>query len=830
MQIAHKTLLPTFQTGGRRLWLGIFLFVVFVLASQIAPLMSPSYIWDDLVWQWTFSKDGTGRLFGLLTEVGHPAFWPFLDAAYRYFGAHATLPTSLISTAFHLLNAIILMRLLSLAGASRTQAFFVFLLYLLSPYYFNRGTVSHYFYDIFMCFFLGSVYLGVPNDRKTPTRTVIAVCAQILSFGLPTLVMLEPLRLFVYWMQCKGDHAKLLRSISLFWFVAVVCSVCSFFLFKPSGYYEGYNELKVDPGHIWVGLHSLIAYVPSLLRYHATNIKSVLLTPHDWPIIVGFLTLSIYVAWCSLKNFNDTSVRPYSLFLLAFGFFLMVSGGVPYILAGRAPIPWDFNSRLFYVSGIGLVITLAAAMVLIPSVRLRALVIGVMVCFFMVSNLGQAKAYLYDHSIRQAMLHGFEKNHWITTQSADKKNKDVFVVLTSEPELADIFFQYRSITPVEFSVPLNISRPISDGRRFIYYYGSRNFIPPDLFLPTRTSNCSLAAHDRYPCPNRYVVAKYTLGEDEQINNVDFVDLFSRAFLSTAPVRVGSFQISVPPQAFNREEMFMRWYQRSAELGVSGSQNIVGEMYMVGFHNLPRSDKKAAEWFRKAVAGGSRDARVNLGIMYLEGRGVDRDINQGVELIRSSAGDGYARAQYRLGSLYEQGVGVAQDETQALEWYRKAAQGGNTAAQLQLGLMFAYGRGVPQQIGEAVRWLRQGARQNDKAAQYHLAMLCAKYPEAGCRVEEIPEWLNKSALQGFIPAQWQLAYIYEHGIDVSRALYVAYFWYRVIDYGEANAAERLQANKKLTEIGRDLPNSERSHLEQRARAWRPISRQSPDMQH
>lgn len=790
--------------------------------------MSPSYIWDDLVWYWTFNRDGTGRLFGLLIEVGHPAFWPFLDAAYRYFGEHATLPTSLVSIASHLLNAVILMRLLSFAGASRVQAFFVFLLYLLSPYYFNRGTVSHYFYDVFMLFFLGSVYFGTPDDRKTPARTAIAVCAQVLSFGLPTLVMLEPLRLFVYWVQCGRDRAKLIRSISLFWFVAAVCAVFSFFLFKPSGYYEGYNELKLDPGHLWFGLRKLVTYLPNTVTYHVTSMRSVLTNPYDWIIVVGLLLLSIYVAWCSLRYFDDTRVRLYSLFFPVFGIFLMVSGGVPYILAGRAPIPWDFNSRLFYVSGVGLIITLATAVAMVPPARLRALIIGVIICFLLISNFGQAKAYLYDHSVRQTILEGLEKNRWIISKPGNEKSNDIFVVLTSEPELGDIFFQYRSISPVEFSVPLNISGSAGQDRRFVYYYGNRTFLPPDLFLPTWTSNCSLAAHDRHPCPDRYVVAKYELGKDEQINDISFARLFSHAYLSTTFSRIGSFQISVPPQAFNREEMFLRWYQRSAELGAPGSQNVIGAMYMTGFHNLLRSDTKAVEWFRKAVAGGSRDAQVNLGTMYLEGRGVDADINRGVELIRSAADNGYVRAQYRLGQLYEQGMGVPQDEAQALEWYRKAGQSGDAAAQLRLGLMYASGHGVPQDIDEAGRWLRRSASQNDMTAQYHLAMLCTKYPDARRGAAEISGWLTKSALQGFVPAQWQLAYIYENGINAVRDPAAAYFWYKVLGSSERGTAERFKADKKLAEIGPSLSDGERSSLDQRAHFWRPISRQSPGM--
>lgn len=830
MHSRPDALLSPLRSGGKYSWLLISLSLLFLVASQLAPLMSPSYMWDDLVWYWTFGKDGTGRLFQYLAEVGHPAFWPFLDAAYRHFGEHATFPTSVISIVFHLLNTVLLARLLTLSGASRIQAISAFLLYLLSPYYFNRGTVSHYFYDIFMFFFLGSVFFGVPGKKSNPPRTAVAVFFQVLSFGLPTLVMLEPLRLFVYWMRSNGDRKKFMHSIYLYCFVAVVCTFSVFYFFRPTGYYEGYNELGTDPGRLGSGLQELIAYVPGLVEYHLSSVHSVLTVPSDRAIAAALLALTIYIVWRFLKNDPGNQERSSPAVLVALGFLLIISGGVPYVLAGRGPTPWDFNSRLFYVSGAGLVVTLAALLSWIPLLRPRALAIGGVAAFFVVSNFGQAKAYLHDHAVRQSILSGLERNEAMISQPPGRGSKDIFVVLTSEPELGDILFQRRHISPVEFSVTSNYGRTTSAGKKFIYYYDSRNFLPPDLFLPTRTSNCSLAAHDRHPCPNRYLVVNYQAGQDGRIENAAFVGLFARVFLGSASGGLGSLDISVPPRPFDRDEMTVRWYQRSAELGVPGSQNIVGEMYQTGFYHLPPDAGKAAEWFRKAMAGGSRDARVNLGMMYLEGRGVEQDMPYGVDLIRSAADDGYARAQYHMGILYGEGKGVVRDEIHALAWFRKAAEAGYPVAQMHLGLMYAGGNSVSRDIREAVRWLREGASRYDSVAQYHLAMICMKEPAAECAMAESIGWLNKSALQGFAPAQRQLAHEFERGVAVPRDMHLAYFWYKVIALREADTPLRAEADRGLAQISHVLPENDRLILEGHARAWRPVSRQSSGVSH
>ena len=89
------------------------------------------------------------------------------------------------------------------------------------------------------------------------------------------------------------------------------------------------------------------------------------------------------------------------------------------------------------------------------------------------------------------------------------------------------------------------------------------------------------------------------------------------------------------------------------------------------------------------------AEVTLGEMYMAGRGVAQDTNQGMEWIRKAAEHGNARAENILGLLYERGRGVIRDPTEALKWYRKSADQGNIDAQVNLGDFLMARRPTPE---------------------------------------------------------------------------------------------------------------------------------------
>ena len=51
------------------------------------------------------------------------------------------------------------------------------------------------------------------------------------------------------------------------------------------------------------------------------------------------------------------------------------------------------------------------------------------------------------------------------------------------------------------------------------------------------------------------------------------------------------------------------------------------------------------------------------------------------------------AQFNLGGMYANGQGVQKDDTKLVEWYSKAAAQGYAPAQNNLGIMYEYGRSV-----------------------------------------------------------------------------------------------------------------------------------------
>lgn len=123
--------------------------------------------------------------------------------------------------------------------------------------------------------------------------------------------------------------------------------------------------------------------------------------------------------------------------------------------------------------------------------------------------------------------------------------------------------------------------------------------------------------------------------------------------------------------------------------------------------------------QKAAQNGNAEAQCLLGLFYLHGMGVQKDVHKGMQWLRKSADQGYLDAQFNLGLITLRGEAGPKDEKQATQWFRKAAERGFPKAQYVLGMMYAHGQGVPQDITLARQWLMKAAEQGDTDAQADL---------------------------------------------------------------------------------------------------------------
>jgi TPR repeat protein len=124
------------------------------------------------------------------------------------------------------------------------------------------------------------------------------------------------------------------------------------------------------------------------------------------------------------------------------------------------------------------------------------------------------------------------------------------------------------------------------------------------------------------------------------------------------------------------------------------------------------------------AHGSADAMYNLGWLY----GSGQDYIKARELYEKAAAKDHSLAMHNLGMLYLQGRGVAEDYTKAREWFEKAAAKGDVRAMGTLGALYE-SAGVLQDSIKAREWYEKAAAKGDPTAKINLERLNRRYAEA-----------------------------------------------------------------------------------------------------
>jgi uncharacterized protein len=88
-------------------------------------------------------------------------------------------------------------------------------------------------------------------------------------------------------------------------------------------------------------------------------------------------------------------------------------------------------------------------------------------------------------------------------------------------------------------------------------------------------------------------------------------------------------------------------------------------------------------------------------------------------LRAMAEKGNPLAQYQLGRLYKEGFGVERDNRAAFDWFSKSARQGNTMAHVQCGIMRDWGFGCGKDPAQAFQHFSVAAEQGHPYAQLYL---------------------------------------------------------------------------------------------------------------
>ena len=162
----------------------------------------------------------------------------------------------------------------------------------------------------------------------------------------------------------------------------------------------------------------------------------------------------------------------------------------------------------------------------------------------------------------------------------------------------------------------------------------------------------------------------------------------------------------------------------AKEGDAKAQFNVGLIYAMG-KGVNRDRYQAKEWYRKAADQGNSAAQYNLAKLLME-HSENRDsrmVKQAIYWYKKAAEGGEAEALNDLALLYLDGRGVEKNELKAFELLKKAARLGNSAAEVNVALIYAWGEAVPHDKMKAYKNLKQALSKGRTEASPYLEKLC-----------------------------------------------------------------------------------------------------------
>lgn len=197
-----------------------------------------------------------------------------------------------------------------------------------------------------------------------------------------------------------------------------------------------------------------------------------------------------------------------------------------------------------------------------------------------------------------------------------------------------------------------------------------------------------------------------------------------------------------PQDLDRAlELFLY----AAERGHPEDAYNVGNIYLNGTPTMAPDLAEAKLWFERAAEQDYPSSFDRLGLIYLEGRGVDVDIARANAFFERGAALGDPSALVNYANAFRKGTGVEVDYARAFDLYMRAAQLRRRSAYVNLAEMYRKGQGVDVNLTEAAFWYGLAGRAGDDRSeeQFETILEDMASDEAEQIEARIEEWMNSN---------------------------------------------------------------------------------------
>ncbi|KAI8886566.1 HCP-like protein [Backusella circina FSU 941] len=214
-----------------------------------------------------------------------------------------------------------------------------------------------------------------------------------------------------------------------------------------------------------------------------------------------------------------------------------------------------------------------------------------------------------------------------------------------------------------------------------------------------------------------------------------------------------------------------WYSTGANNDDSRAQYRLGLMYEEG-KGVEKNLEKALSYYLQAHKNGNSNATYSLAQIYLNGNGVNQDLTKAFFLFTEASEMGHIQAHKALklsnsslhnnslkmleniggsgnvATQYQLGIFYQmENDTLSFKWFTLAARGGISDAHHILGIFYQEGRGIDRDYSRAMEFYEEATSKDHEEAMYRLAQMYLHGKGAKANYKKAYEIFTMAAKQG-----------------------------------------------------------------------------------
>ena len=189
----------------------------------------------------------------------------------------------------------------------------------------------------------------------------------------------------------------------------------------------------------------------------------------------------------------------------------------------------------------------------------------------------------------------------------------------------------------------------------------------------------------------------------------FVTIFVAAHALARVSNISSAQILVA--RFYTDDYWWhptdRAFAKTLLMQATQNGDVSAQYRMARDYETEKNYAQAIYWHKDLADKGWSESQLRLGLLYMDGHGVNQNTTEAIKWLKSAATQGDTNSHLMLGLIYFGELPNSQpDIPQAVQWVHSSAQMGNGQAQDTLARLYAAGKGVPKNFDIALEWAKR----------------------------------------------------------------------------------------------------------------------------